>query len=383
MRTRRLVHASRPVATESAHAAHIDCGHNGQSVHNNKTPPGRIAPIFRPPPPPPHTHTPHHKRQALRNLLRLIRSILPTLGAVLSLLVSWIPVTNTPPRTLIRVSDTRGRVLCSKCHGENDDAFHFCYWCAAPSTYGSKGSDTALLCIDEYAIEQRFAQFTKAVAGKPFTRRRDSASLLFERFLQSRVADGPSHMGTAQPNDVVTFLCWLDSCSEKRRTAVHARDCEAVGTSELSNCSTTEEGCTRRYAHDSLRTNYVSKLAMAYERDMGITPDWNSALRTGNPVRSDLVTQYMAFIREEQKKAGVEVSQAPAMLHSHLAAIIAHMTLRLRCTQDPYDRAVLARDIALFTVALCTLKRGDGLSRTLIQRILRLPNECGFLFNFQ
>ena len=186
-----------------------------------------------------------------------------------------------------------------------------------------------------------------------------------------------------QPNDVVTFLCWLDTCSEKRRTAVYAMDCEAVGTSELSNCSTTEEGCTLRYAHDSLRTNYVSKLAMAYERDLGETHDWNSTLRTGNPVRSDLVTQYMAFIREEQKKAGVEVSQAPAMLHSHLAAIFAHMTLHIRCTQDPYDRVVFARDIALFTVAFNTLKRGDGLSRTLIQRISRLPNECGFLFDFQ
>ena len=91
----------------------------------------------------------------------------------------------------------------------------------------------------------------------------------------------------------------------------------------------------------------------------------------------------MAFIRDEQKKEGVEVSQAPAMLHSHLAAIIANMTLRLRCTQDLYDRAVLARDIALFMVAFSTLERGDGLSRTLIQRILPQPNECGFLFNFQ
>ena len=150
-----------------------------------------------------------------------------------------------------------------------------------------------------------------------------------------------------------------------------------------SNCSTTEDGCTLRYVHDSLRTNYVSKLAMAYERDLGVTHDWNSALRTGTPVRSDLVTQYVAFMRQEQKKAGVEVSQAPAMLHSHLTAIIAYMTPRIRCTQDPYDRIVLARDIALFTVAFSTLKRGDGLSRILIQRILRLPNECGFLFNFQ
>ena len=64
-------------------------------------------------------------------------------------------------------------------------------------------------------------------------------------------------------------------------------------------------------------------------------------------------------------------------------AIIAHMTLRIQCTQDPYDRIVLARDIALFTVAFSTLKRGDGWGRTLIQLILRLPNECGFLFDFQ
>ena len=90
----------------------------------------------------------------------------------------------------------------------------------------------------------------------------------------------------AQPNDVVTFLCRLDSCSEKRRTAVHARDCEAVGTSELSNYSTTDKGFTLRYAQDSLRTIYVPKLAMVYERDLGVTHVRNSTLRTGNPVRS-------------------------------------------------------------------------------------------------
>ena len=82
-------------------------------------------------------------------------------------------------------------------------------------------------------------------------------------------------------------------------------------------------------------------------------------------------------------KARVEVSQAPAMLHSHLTTIIAHMTLHIRSTQDPYGRVGFARDFALFTVAFNTLEKGHGLSRTLIQRILRLPNECGFLVNFQ
>ena len=71
------------------------------------------------------------------------------------------------------------------------------------------------------------------------------------------------------------------------------------------------------------------------------------------------------------------------MLHSHLTATIAHITPHIRCAQDPYGRVVFARNIALFTVAFSTLKRGDGLSRTLKQRILRLPNECDFLFNFQ
>ena len=54
---------------------------------------------------------------------------------------------------------------------------------------------------------------------------------------------------------------------------VHARDCEAVGTSELSNCSTAERGCTLQYAHGSLRTDNVSDLAMTYERDIGIAHD--------------------------------------------------------------------------------------------------------------
>ena len=86
---------------------------------------------------------------------------------------------------------------------------------------------------------------------------------------------------------------------------------------------------------------------MANERDLEVAHDLNGTLRTGKPFRSDLVTHYMAFVREEQKKTGVEVSQAPALLHSRLAAIIAHM------------------------------------SHLLIQRTLRLPNECGPLLDFQ
>ena len=97
---------------------------------------------------------------------------------------------------------------------------------------------------------------------------------------------------------------------------------------------------------------------MVYERDLGVTHDWNSTLRTGNPVKSDLFTQYTAFIREEQKKAGVEASQAPAMLHSHLTATIVHMTPHTRCTQDPYDRVVFARNFRPIYGSVQYLEKG-------------------------
>ena len=122
---------------------------------------------------------------------------------------------------------------------------------------------------------------------------------------------------------------------------------------------------------------------MFYERDLGITSAWNDTQRVGNPVRSDLVAQYMTFTREEQNKAEVLVKQAPAVLDSHLKEIITPMCTRTHCTSNTTKRVILARDIALYAVAFRTTKRGDELSQTLIQRILRLPNDSGLLLNFQ
>ena len=117
---------------------------------------------------------------------------------------------------------------------------------------------------------------------------------------------------------------------------------------------------------------------------MGIILDWSDKLRTGTPARGASVTSYMVISREEHKTAGVTVKQAPALLSSHLRALVVPMRARLCCTEDPsYTRALLARDIAPLTVAFRTKRKGDELSRTLIQRILRLPNKCGLLFNFR
>ena len=164
------------------------------------------------------------------------------------------------------------------------------------------------LSIDEAALGARYAQFTTSLENKTSTVTREAAVAFLGQFLSSRTTGGAVGMATVQPRDIVQCLCWLDFCSNRRRTVVHAMYCTQVGTAELSaGCSTQPGECAKQYAHDSLRTNYVSKLAVAYERDLGITTDWSDALRIGNPIRSDLVTQYMTFTREEQKKAGVAV----------------------------------------------------------------------------
>ena len=91
----------------------------------------------------------------------------------------------------------------------------------------------------------------------------------------------------------------------------------------------------------------------------------------------------MLFTRREQKQAGVLVEQAPTMPRSHLREIVCPLQARLQRATSTLNTLVLARDIALFTVAFSTTKRGDELTRTLIQRILRLPNRSGLMLNFE
>ena len=76
--------------------------------------------------------------------------------------------------------------------------------------------------------------------------------------------------------------------------------CTQVKTAELSGYSTQAGEYAKRYAHDSLMKNYVPKLAVAYKRNLGITTDWSDALWIGNPIRSDMVAQFVTFTRDKQ-----------------------------------------------------------------------------------
>lgn len=328
-------------------------------------------------------HLPIRYSQALRTIRIALLFIMNIVAKLL------LRVTHPGKRSLedannlITVSPVRARVLCSACLGQNDEHFKFCQHYGQERVTEFVPNVEASLQVDEHAIASRYSEFRDMWEAKASQRNRCTTSALFAKFLKSRTTGRKVKMAEAHPQDVVQYLCWLDTSGAKRRTIVHALHCEAVGTNDLSACSTEKGECNRRYAYESMRTNHVSKLAVVFEKELGVMSDWNPSLKMGNPVRSDLVGQYMAFKTEQQKRAGVLVKQAPALLSSHLVQIVAHMQLKLKSASSPYERVVLARDIAFFTVAFSMTKRGAELTNTLVQRVLRLPNHSGLMFNCQ
>lgn len=59
------------------------------------------------------------------------------------------------------------------------------------------------------------------------------------------------------------------------------------------------------------------------------------------------------------------------------------MCTRMCCNPNTTERVILVQEIALYSVAFRTMWRGDEFSRTLIQRILRLPDASGLFCTFQ
>lgn len=67
-----------------------------------------------------------------------------------------------------------------------------------------------------------------------------------------------------------------------------------------------------------------------------------------------------------------------ALWRSHLVKIVTPMRAQLQLTRSAFDRMMLARDMAFFTIAFSTTNRSGELVSTLIHRIMRLPNRSSY-----
>ena len=161
-------------------------------------------------------------RQAFRTIRAALLFVMNILGTLL--LPAHNPSNEVSPegRPLITVSPVRARVLCPHCLGENDERFQFCQWCGEPQTARDSSNPNAPFQVDEDAISERFSEFREMWDAKASQKSTSATSVKFGKFLASRTSGRILTMQEARPEDVVQYLCWLDTCGPLRRTIVHA-----------------------------------------------------------------------------------------------------------------------------------------------------------------
>eukprot|EP00752_Nemacystus_decipiens_P007886 g7046.t1 len=175
--------------------------------------------------------------------------------------------------------------------------------------------------------------------SRPGQRRKAKVAKDFDAFIHAHSV-GRRGWDAATPDDIFDWLCFLDTHGQGT-TVVHRLDCPGVGTSGATACST-DAVCPTRYAAESLRVSFVSKLKMAFRQELGRSAAWHPVDRTGNPCDSVLVE-----------------------------------------SQSVSERISTTRDIALFSLAFYTMRRGFDLSCTLGSQVLQLPESAGMIYNFQ
>jgi len=272
--------------------------------------------------------------------------------------------------------------LCSACQEENLAQFNFCWKCGVQPARvlpAPRFPQRAPVVVDVQKMQARRHQVLTAMEGRPGQVRKSRVADEFDAFVLV-ISAGSRGWTTATPDDVFDFLCYCDT-QGKGTKMVHVTSCPGVGRPGDDACL---EGsaCAKRYAAESIRKGFVSKLKMAM-KEHGKGEEWDPVRRAGNPCASPLVDSYLTFVSEEQKQVGVPVNQAAPMLGHTLMDLLSDMSSRAQVATSLAERISLTRDIALYSLAFFSMRRGYDLSFTLGSQILKLPGSKGLIFNFQ
>ena len=141
------------------------------------------------------------------------------------------------------------------------------------------------------------------------------------------------------------------------------------------------EECGFRHAYDSLRSGYFEKLKGLFEEE-GMSGKWNPQRKEGNPAKSLRVSQYMEFVKKEQGVAGITPKQAKVILRNKVKTLIEMLRMKRDKTKNTVKKMLISRDIAIFSLAFCTSKRGDDIAKIVAKNVMRIPNQGGLVFNF-
>jgi hypothetical protein len=166
------------------------------------------------------------------------------------------------------------------------------------------------------------------------------------------------------------------------KTWVHASNCPHLGLrTKFQACE--KLNCTLNHAADSCRTGLIQMLRQAFS-DFGFTGPWSPSSRTGNPVNSKLVTDYLRMLQEQQAAAGVTQKQAAILLRDQTHKLVQSMISYLSNPNLPFkDTFDTLRDLAIICLAFSMGTRGDDMGNLLTTQIIDFPNIKGKIFAFQ
>ena len=263
-------------------------------------------------------------------------------------------------------------VACPACHLSNMSDFRFCSVCGyerkrtAPATQDPTG-------VDLPAINARLQALRSKHLAKKQSRLKEKELIAFEGFL--RAAGTGRTLQDAIPLDVLQFLVWRDLMGTGQ-TVVHSLDCEAVASASHHAC-----GCPRRLSYESVR-KIKSVLAAAFSKTVGRSEPWSASTNTGNPVEAPEVQAYVAWIHEEQAKAGVGTTQATPLLIDKLRVLCTHLrALASDPLATPFHRLEARRELAWYLLAWHSSIRNGQIGGTFIHSVIR-TSDGRLLFNW-
>ena len=177
------------------------------------------------------------------------------------------------------------------------------------------------------------------------------------------------------------WCCYLDP-QGRGTTWVQDASCPEVGSTRGEACAPTS-ACAKQYAAGSSDKGFVSKLRMAMKEMLGKGEEWDPREKRGNLCSSPLVESYLTCGSNTQKQVGVPVKQAASRLTHDFPRMLQDLRQRAQSEGSMSARIEVTRDIALFSLAFESMRRGYDLSFTMGSQVLRLPESAGLIFNFQ
>ena len=177
--------------------------------------------------------------------------------------------------------------------------------------------------------------------------------------------------------DVLDFLIYKD-VDDSGRTIVHFKSCPFIGTDNFHRCPN-KMLCAKRHQAASMRTGIISKLRKGFE-DVGRKGNFDPRTLGGDPTRSPLISEYLAFIRQEQGLSGVLPKSAATMERNKMDKFMKCMAINIQGRRGIHRLRMMERR-AIYGFCFIAIKRLAGAGHVIAPNTIRIPGDTGLVFN--